>query len=224
MSSDPGYADQARHQAQQILSRSPYSHPASSTPRPLAGLLHAVGHGLDVVFGPIGRWLKHTVFRPVGSGLHSLFGAWTLGVLVVVAVGFGVLAAALLVRRRSRIAARPVDRLHAATRVDPSAIEEEADRLAAAGDFASAVRLRFQAGLLRLEGAGLVAHQEVQTASQMSGLLGSPTFDRLAERHQAVTYAGMVAGAEDVQSARAGWPQVSDEVERHRTLTEAGQR
>ena len=155
MPSAPGYADQARHQAQQILSGSPYTHPPSSSPRPLAGLLHAVGRALEVVFDPVGHWLSR-LFRPIGHGLHTVFGAWSLAVVVLLAVAVGITAAVLLVRRRTRIAARAVEPALTAERADPATIEAEADRLAAVGDFAGALRLRFRAGLLRLEAAGLV--------------------------------------------------------------------
>jgi len=222
MPTDPGYAGAARHQAQQILSQPPYTHAPSSSPRPLAGLLHAVGRGLEAVFGPIGRWFLRYLLRPIGSGLHGVFGTWTLEVVVAAAVVLGVLVAVSLVRRRARISARRVERRQAAVGTDPAAIEAEADRRAALGDFAGALRLRFQAGLLRLEAAGLVAHQQTATDSQMAGQLGSPTFARLAERHQAVAYAGVPADADDVRSAETGWPQVPGEVERHRGPVEAG--
>lgn len=218
MPDDSGYAAAARQQAHHILSQPPYSNPPRSTPRPLAGVLHAIGRGLDIVLGPIGRWLEHHIFSPIAGGFTATFGGWSAVVGIALAVGAGILLAVLLVRRRSRITTRTDGTPSSAETTDPAALEAEADRLAGEGDFAAAVRLRFEAGLLRLEGVGLVDGHYTRTDAQLAAGIGSPTFDLLARCHEAVAYAGVPAGADDDEQARTGWPRVPVEARSHQLL------
>jgi hypothetical protein len=224
VSVDPSYAEQARQQAHQILSRAPYAGGKTSSPHPLAGFLHAIGRGLDIVFGPVGRWIDRQIFRPVGSGFTSLFGSWSPFAGLVIAVAAGVILALLLVRRRSRISARSGPPLPSVTIASPSDLDEEADRFATAGEFGRAFRLRFEAGLLRLEIAGLIVGQNTSTDAEISARIGSPTFDRLATRHEAFAYAGESAGAADVRQARTDWPLVPDEARSHPAASRGGAR
>ncbi len=218
MPTDPGFARSARQEAHQILSQPAYTGAHRSTPRPLAGLLHDIGHLLGDIFGPPYRWLVRTIFHPIGHGLHLAFGGWAplVGVLLVVVAG-GLLAL-LAIRRRARIGRHATDARQTSATADPSDLDAEADRLAAAGDFAGALRARFEAGLLRLERAGLVPDAAVRTAHEVSTRLGSPTFDHLVGRHQAVAYAGNPAGPADDEDARRNWPRVPGEARNPRDL------
>jgi len=223
VASDPGFAETARRQAHQILSHAPYTNNRTATPRPLAGVLHAVGHALDIVLGPVGRWLGRSLFGPIGHGFTSVFGGWATAVGIVLALGAGIVLAMVLVRRRSRLAAHRAPESSAVPPLDPADLEEQAERRASVGDFASALRLRFEAGLLRLEVAGLLADHGVRTDSQVSAAIGSPTFELLARRHEAVAYGGDPARAPDVEQARTGWPRVPQEARDHRALADSGQ-
>ena len=143
---------------------------------------------------------------------------------IAAAVALGALSALVLVRRRSRIAARGSGTQSATALVNPDDLEAEADELAARGAFAAAVRLRFEAGLLRLERAGLIANQRTSTDSELSIRIGSSTFDGLALRHEAVAYAGQAADEDDVYQACTGWPRVPDEARTSRQTTELSSR
>jgi hypothetical protein len=222
--SPSNYAASARQQAHQILSGAPYTTKQPTTPHPLAGVLHAIGRGLEVAFGPALRWIEHRIIHPIGSGASGLLGGWAPVVGVVSAVAIGVLLALLLVRRRSRIAARTEEQRKPTSLTNPDALEAEADDLAAEGAFSAALRLRFEAGLLRLERAGLIADQQTSTDAELADRLGSPTFDRLALRHEAVAYAGQVADEGDVDHARSAWPQVPDEARSSRKAAEMSAR
>jgi hypothetical protein len=214
-------ADSARQQAHQILDHPPFTTTTGSGPHPLAGVLHAVGRGLQDVFGPVYRWVVHHVFGAIGSGLHGIFGAWTPVAAIVLVVAAGVLLALVLVRRRTRIAARAQPAGATGSSVDPSTLEEEAERLAAAGDYAGSVRLRFEAGLLRLEGDGLIAQQRTSTDAELSARIGSPAFSRLATRHEEIAYAGLPASRDDVEQARVDWPHVPREARARRDMEDA---
>jgi hypothetical protein len=218
---DSGYAAAARREAHEILSRSPYTQTHHAPPRPLAGVLHAIGRGVDVVFGPVFRWLRRELVDPVGHGLSHVFGSFAPVVAIAVVVVAGVFLALLLIRRRARLSARGEPAMPTASTIDPSALEEEADRRAREGDFADAVRLRFDAGLRRLELAGLLTEPETRTGSEVVVRIGSPTFEGLAHQHEAIAYAAASAGPSDDERARLEWPAVPDEARRHRTLVES---
>ena len=104
------FAAAARDEAAQILSRPPYTNRPGRFPDPLAGALRAIGRGFVWVFGHPTRWLWHNALAPIFHTAHSVLGAggWIVG--VVLALGLGVGVGVLLIRRRSRIAARPGDK------------------------------------------------------------------------------------------------------------------
>ena len=60
------------------------------------------------------------------------------------------------------------------TREDPAALERDADRAAAAGEWETAVRLRFRAGLLRLDARELIEYRPSLTTGEVADAVGSP--------------------------------------------------
>ncbi len=207
---------QARHDVRSILAGDRY-HPKDS-PRPLDSVLtwldhhlHGVGHALGVVFLPIGRffaWLwQHT------------FGA--LPIVLAVALGVAVLAAILFATVRA-VERRPAARAagHAAGAAgEPSATAEDlergADEAEAAGRYGDAVRLRFRAGLLRLErDADAIVNRPGLTTREVRVRLHSERFDALADTFEVVAYGGVAAAADDADSARHDWRAVVGEARR----------
>jgi hypothetical protein len=212
-SASTGFSSTARRQANDILSRPPF-HVGRSRPfRPLAGALHTVGHWLDDAFGPIGRWILHHVLRPTASGVHVAFGNWWPYVVGALAVGAGTLVASLLVRRRARVArdapqrARPTQ-----AQEDPEQLERLALEAERRAELARAVRLRFRAGLVRLERQGYIDHRDIRTTQQLKRAVPSATFGALATDIEEIVYGGRAATMDEVVAARQGWPRVTEEV------------
>jgi hypothetical protein len=203
------YSNGARRQAVHILSQPPFVNKPSRIPDPLAGVLHAIGRAFDDTVGkPLG-WLG----RHLSVAAHDVFGRFTWLALILLALGIGVLAATLLIRRRTRIGKRDTTAVLAAlTGEDAGMLEAEADAAEQRGDLEEAVRLRFRAGLARLESAGVIASRLVTTTEQVRRTVHNPTFDGLAIRHEAIAYAGQTASLTDAGSAREGWPRVIKEV------------
>ena len=142
--------------------------------------------------------------------------AWVmLGLVIATAVG----AIALLFRRRG-IAWAATAAGGAATALDdtPVSVETlEAEALAAeaAGDHDRAVRLRFRAGLLRLDrDAYAIQHRPGLTTREVRSGLQLPRFDGLADTFEAVAYGGERAAPSDTAVAREHWPVVVREAER----------
>ena len=130
-----------------------------------------------------------------------------LAVLVLV-------AAALLARgsigRRAAAAARTA-RAGSSSREDPAALEREAERAAGAGEWERAVRLRFRAGLLRLDARELLDYRPSLTTGEVAQAIFSPAFDQVGADFDEIAYGGRPAGEADDAASREGWERVLSE-------------
>jgi hypothetical protein len=202
----------ARHAASRILSQPEFHPRAGRSFDPLGGVLRFIGRVTRDVLSPVARALEVPFVhleRYIGRG-----GALVLG--LVVFAGIVAFAVALIVRRRARTGAERAQADRAIGAGDP----DELDRLAAeaerAGDFDTAVRLRFEAGLARLERRGLVAARTTRTSGDLAHELGSPTFERLAADLESIVYAERAASPEQVAASQELWSQVPEEAGRRR--------
>ena len=195
-------AAEARAQAREILEERRFR--GSGVPRPFAGVL---------------RWLGDRL-QPLTDLIDDV-SSWTPGGRPVVGIVLSalVLLAALglargSIRRRASAAARS-DRPRAPAREDPAALERDADRAAANGEWETAVRLRFRAGLLRLDARALIEYRPSLTTGEVAAAVGSRTFERVGADFDAIAYGGRPAGERDEAASREGW---------QRVLSEAGTR
>lgn len=207
-----GFSSTARQQAQDILSRPPYRSGPDRTPRPLAGVFHAIGRALQVVVARPARWLYHHVLLHIGHGFHTAFGSWWPVVAVALALAAGAGAALLVIRRRAGVEHPASTAAAPAPTEDAGQLERRAAEAEAAGDHETAVRLRFRAGLLRLARRGLLADYDARTDRELSAQLASVTFDRLASSHEGIVFGGRPATGLESEDARRSWPLVADEV------------
>jgi hypothetical protein len=185
--------DQAREQAREILGGRRYK-PAGEVPRPFEGVLEWIGDRLQ----PIGDFFSRLV--------ESLPGKIVLGAVLAVAVA---LVAWLVARRRAEAETGGAPgRRAAGERADPSRLERDADAAERRGDLDLALRLRFGAGLLRLDHSGAIRFRPSITSGQVARQLRLRDFDDLAFTFDAVAYGGRHASATDVGTARAAWPRV----------------
>ena len=162
----------------------------------------------------MGGWWRRLWFRFLDwiDGLIAGFpgGAEVFfGILALAVVALAVYAALRLGRRRNR----QVEALHLAHResergLDPREVEQRADRAAAAGDYREAVRLRFVAGLLRLDERKAIEFRPGITSAEVSAILRSPAYDQLAGRFDAIVYGDDRADHDDHQQAIDGWRRV----------------
>jgi hypothetical protein len=180
----------ARREAAHILSERRFHR--HEVPRPFRGLLDALSRIVD----------------PVVRALGNLFGepliGWPLTALIV-------LAALLLVARTVR--RRTWEGLHGFAErgprpVDPARLEREADEAERRGDLERAIRLRFRAGLLRLDRAKAIELEASTTSGEVSRRLRSHDFDDVAGSFDAVVYGRRQPRGEDVELSRAGWTRV----------------
>ena len=91
---------------------------------------------------------------------------------------------------------------------DPQVLERRAAEAEAAGNLEAALRLRFRAGLLRLDRRGAIAFRPSITTHEVRRTLRSNDFDALSSTFDDVVYGGREPHSEDVEQARERWPDV----------------
>ncbi|HEX2047460.1 MAG TPA: DUF4129 domain-containing protein [Acidimicrobiales bacterium] len=195
-------AAEASEEAASILEGRRFREP--DVPRPFAGILRTIGRWLEPLLEPLGRgWAW------VGDSIPAQ--------LVLVAVVF---AAALVVSLRlvGRRGAQAVRRSRSIGvdpgGLDPDDLEREALGAERAGDLDRAVRLRFVAGVLRLDRAGVVTYRSSLTTGQLKARVGSTSFAQLAGAFDEIAYGGRPAEESDVDAAKRVWPRVLAEAGR----------
>jgi hypothetical protein len=183
----------ARENAADILSERRFREPG--TPRPFRGALEWLGERLERLYDRLAE-------RMPGGGR----GVWALlGALVV---GGAALVSLRLIRRRGGYSVEGAGPGRRGRRPDPAELERRADHAEARGELGEALRLRFGAGLLRLERARAIPFRDSLTSGEIARRLRSAEFERLAGTFDEVVYGGRRAEPEDVQASREGWPRV----------------
>jgi hypothetical protein len=184
----------AREQARDILGQRRYQ--PTDVPRPFEGVLDWLGDRL----------------RPIGDFFDRLLSSWPGrlaligGLVAVVAV-----IATAIARRRTRGVAADGRRSRERTgeeSLEPAQLERDADAAERRGELDRALRLRFRAGLLRLDAAGAIRFRPSLTSGEVRRRLRLPTFDDLALTFDEVAYGGRRASPADVGTARESWPRV----------------
>ncbi len=194
-------AEAARRDAEAVLDGRRFK--PSRVPRPLAGVLTTIGRWLKPVADPLGR-----VWARVADSLPA-----QLTLVVLVFLGAAGVSLRLLGRRSPRSLTRARAVGTDAEGLDPDDLEREAAAAERAGDLDRAVRLRFVAGVLRLDQAGVISYRSSLTTGQIQARLRSGTFGALAVAFDEIAYGGRPAAESDVRLATATWPQVLTEAQ-----------
>ena len=187
----------AREAARDILAGEPFT--PRHLPRPFAGLLRRLG---ELIVDPVQRFLTR-----IGDGLPEPGSPpWLLLAAAVMAVA--VTVALRLLRDRGR--ERPGHRAGRGPEddADPARLEAQAEEAERRGQLAEALRLRFRAGLLRLDRMGALELRPGVTNRAVARVLRSARFDGLASDFDEVVYGGRTATTDDVGQARGEWPAV----------------
>ncbi|HWK29401.1 MAG TPA: DUF4129 domain-containing protein [Solirubrobacter sp.] len=169
----------------------------SKLPGPFKGVIGWIGDRLPDVKVPL-DWLDDLL--PGGRSV------------VWVVLGALVLGAAWLVARRTLTTrvrhAEAQARAAAPASLDPRELERRADAAELAGDLEAALRLRFRAGLLRLDARGAIEFRPSISTTEVRRAVHSEDFDALAATFDDVVYGGREPAADDLDAARERWPRV----------------
>jgi hypothetical protein len=181
----------ARREAAHILSQRRFHR--HEAPRPFRGLLDALSR----------------IFDPVVRALGDLFDQPAIGwPLTAVIVGVALLLVARRVQGRSWAGVHGGLGERGPRAADPARLEREADEAERRGDLERAIRLRFRAGLLRLDRARAIDLEASTTSGAVSRTLRSSDFDDVAASFDAVVYGRRPPRGEDVELSRGGWTRV----------------
>jgi Domain of unknown function (DUF4129) len=191
----PGSAAGARAEAREILSDDRYH--GADFPRPLDGPLDWLGERIESVY----EWLED-LGPDVPGGPAALWIALAAAVLLAATTvtSMTIRRRAVAIERARRAALPPTE--------DPRALEREAERAERAGEWERAVRLRFRAGLLRLDRRRVIAYRPSLTTGEVARAVRSPAFAEVGQRFDAIAYGGRPARREDAEHARRGWEAV----------------
>jgi hypothetical protein len=188
-------ADRARELAREILDDRRYH--GAELPRPFEGPLD----WLDERIEPVVDWIDE-----LGTGMPG----GPVALWIVLAAGVLALAATITgttIRRRA-IAVERARRAALPATEDPRTLEREAERAERDGDWERAVRLRFRAGLLRLDDRRVIEYRPSLTTGEVARAVASPAFAEVGERFDAIAYGGRPAERTDAEAARRGWEAV----------------
>jgi hypothetical protein len=166
---------------------------------------------LHGIFVTLGDWLEAATGALPGGAVTG----WLLLAAVVAAVA--TVAVTFVRGRRARRGwpgAAPAGGGAAARAAGPEELERRAADAERSGDLDAAVRLRFSAGLLRLDAARAIELRPSLTSGDVGRALRSARYDGLAATHDAVAYGGRSAATGDAAQAREEWPVVVGEARR----------
>jgi hypothetical protein len=186
----------ARAEAGDILAGRRFSPPR--VPGPFRGLLDRLGDRLAPVIGIV-------------PALDDLLPGGRPVVWILIALAVGAAAAALAgrtLRRRLVAVPRTVSGPGPVPDDDAPTLERRAHAAAARGDHALALRLGFQAGLLRLDRRGVIELHPSLSTGDVVRAVHTPAFERVAARFDEVVYGGRAASADDVDTAESVWAAV----------------
>ena len=194
----PGAAS-VRKAAQAILEQRRFQ--ALDYPRPLRGVLVWVGERAQSVIEAVKGALASLIGRSASQAI-----GWILAAVLVLVLAVAV--ASRTVRRRALAQERGRAQERRVQRLEPDALEREAREASRLGDHDRAMRLLFQAGLLRLDRRGAIAWRPSLTSGEVARVLASTSFAGVAGRFDEVAYGGRPPDGADVDAARAGWSEV----------------
>jgi hypothetical protein len=185
----------ARADAREVLAQRRFH--GAELPRPFAKQLAWLGEQIE----PAIDWING-LSPDVPGGPIALWTILAAGVLLLA----GTVTSTTIGRRalaieRARAAAVPAAE-------NPRALEREAERAERDGDWELAVRLRFRAGLLRLDRRNVIVYRPSLTTGEVARAVDSPAFREVGDRFDAIAYGGRRAERDDAEHSRRAWAEV----------------
>ncbi len=189
-------ATDPRAEARAVLAEDRFQQ--TEVPGPFKGIIDWLRDRLSSLDVPL-DWLDDLL--PGGRSVVWI----VLGTLLVVAVWS---VSRRLLSRRVQASTEAERAAVAARGDDPRALDRRADAAEAAGDLEAALRLRFRAGLLRLDARGAIEFRPSISTYEVRRALHSDDFDTLAATFDDVVYGGRPPEHDDLTAARERWPAI----------------
>lgn len=188
----PSAVDDPQAQAGEILQQSRFH--GEDVPGPFRGLIDRLKDFAPDVLDKLDDLI------PGGRSV-----VWIVLGTLLFAVGF--IVARLFLTRRIALSEAHAQALTPEAE-DPKALDRRAADAELAGDLEAALRLRFRAGLLRLDRRGTIEFRPSISTHEVRRALRSDDFNGLATTFDDVVYGGREPVTEDVAQARERWPDV----------------
>jgi hypothetical protein len=185
--------EEAQEKARKILEEDRFrgdgGPPPGRAPQPFKAPLSWLGDQLRKVFEPLGR-----LFARIGNGgpIGWILLVGLIGVLVVI-------IAKWWARRTVNSKKDSTKKVKLSKRI--AELEQAAKDAAEAGRYAEAIRLRFQAGLLRLEDDGRVTKVERKPNADVVAAVPAQSLRPLANLHDRLAYSEDDASKDDLDRA-----------------------
>lgn len=185
--------DRARERAARILADARIGTTSTWPER----VRRAIAGVLDDVLGPVAR-------RVAG------FELWTAAVAAL--IGAALWTAIVSIRRTSTAGVVRASSAPRSGAPAPEDLERAADAAERGGDYAASVRLRFSAGLMLLDAAGVIDYRPSLTSREIGASIRSPAFMAVAAAFDEIVYGDRPAVVDDAAAARRQWARVRAEV------------
>ncbi|GMQ85250.1 MAG: hypothetical protein BMS9Abin07_0816 [Acidimicrobiia bacterium] len=199
---DPLDADDLQARAQTIVSGRAYTGERDSflTDNPVTRFIDAVLQRIRDWLSPGDEVRTGTPETQVDPGRPS-YGWLLLVVLLLLAITI-----AVVIARRRLSAEFDQQRItDVERRGDAEELEDLADAAEAAGRFEDALRLRFRAGLIRLDDLDVIAYDPTLATGAVRSALHMGEFDTVASQFERVAYSDYDPQRNDVTSHEQGW-------------------
>jgi hypothetical protein len=131
-------------------------------------------------------------------------------VIGALAVAGAAYVAYRLVRRRRAVESEYAELIRTKA-LRPDDLERAAREAEAAGRTTEAIRLRFAAGLIRLDRAGAIEWHPSISSGSVRRRLRLASFDQVASSFERVTYGKRAPTDEDLELSKSGWQQVLEQ-------------
>ncbi len=157
----------------------------------------------DRIWRNLLEWLD-SIVSGLPGGPRLFFTA--LGLLALILIAWAVFR--LGARRNRQLEAQLKLERRQVHRFDPAQLERQAESASREGNFREAVRLRFLAGLLRLDEQKVISYRPGLTGGEVAEVIDDDRYELLASAFDEIVYGDRLANATDDQSARQGWTRV----------------
>ena len=202
---DPLDSDDLQGRAEAIVSGSAYTGERESflTNNPVTRFIDDVMQRIRDWLSPSGEVRTGTPRTQVDPGRPS-YGWLLLAAMLVLAVA----VAAVIAKRRLRAETDQQRAIDVERRGDADELEDLASTAEAAGRFEEALRLRFRAGLMRLDDLEVIAYDPALATGAVRNAVHMGEFDAVASQFERVAYSDYAPQRTDVTSHRQGWQTV----------------
>lgn len=206
---DPLDSDDLQARAEAIVSGSAYTGERESflTDNPVTRFIDEVMQRIRDWLSPSGEVSTGTPTTQVDP-LRPSYGWLLLAAMLVLAV----VVAAVIARRRLGAEIDQQRAIDVERRGDAAELEDLANAAEAAGRFQDALRLRFRAGLMRLDDLDVIAYDPALATGAIRSAVGMGEFDTVASQFERVAYSDYVPQRTDVTSHQQGWQTVLGEL------------